>query len=301
VEKLDSKVNISVYNFILNSNNVNFNTQHLALAIKHKKFDLIEFLINKKKIKCDESCIIYYYNNFEYYLNKKEIYDLIFENIDFTHKCLELACERLHVNAIMDILNQRSFMPNFDLYLEILLMKSDALKSDTINKILLAFSSFGNKLSEEHIIKFLNRGIYLDENLIKDYKATEKFSTACIHPEYYNAGCKDIYWLRKLCNGNITLKILDEIKKFINKEKIYPDYECFKNAKRDIRLWLLLSKYVDINNDDGKKETSKKIAVKKPAAKKPAKKPAAKKVAKIIEKKHGSDSESESDSGSDSD
>ena len=110
-------------------------------------------------------------------------------------------------------MNQRSFVPDFNKCVKVILENlsrptfepkfkiSDDYHINQVNKILISFYHFGNKLNEENIIELLNNGITLDEILLKDFQPTEIFFQKCKNIGLCKSFClcNNIEWLKILC------------------------------------------------------------------------------------------------------
>jgi hypothetical protein len=261
--------------------NFKFNSNHLALAIKFKNTDMIEYLIKEHKVDCDDYCVMNYYVS-NYYVLNQQAYDLLFGDIQFTPTMLELACEHFDYRLVSDILNQKAFLPKFKIYINKTLFSKNAqniaLNKDKVNKIFALFYQFGYLMDEDDIIITLNKEVSLDEKIIRHYMPTEKFYRECLKPELCPTACKDKYWFRKLCNGTVNTKTIPEIKRTMKKNNISPDYNCFASAKNNIYLWELFKKNIDNSVDnsvDNNKDNNKddlKNAVKEKKPKKVTKK-----------------------------
>lgn len=236
------------------SENIEFNISHLLCAIKNKKCEISSYLIKEKKINSNEHCILEYYRNKLHLKNDEELDELIFDNVNFTQLCLDYACQNTHPKGISTILNQNSFYPNFNLCIDSLL-KSPGTPNN-LNQILLLFYQFGYKLTHDDIINFFNQNIKLDDKLLGDFKPDEKFYITCKYPELCSSACKDIFWLRKLCNefrGDIKSNNLPKIKRLIKSNNLKPDYKCLENAKNSGELWDFLFDCINFNNIDNNK------------------------------------------------
>jgi hypothetical protein len=263
------------------NNNIQYDSSHLLIAIINTNIRFIEYLIKNKNINVNESCIIQYYANYYFYNMNEPIYNLLFDDIQFTQNCLEYACEKLDSKTVINILNQRSFIPNFKICLDKIINKKLS-QCEPVNQILLTFYKFGNNLSEDDIIKLYNLGIKLDATLIKNYKPTSNFYDSCHNPTLCENACKDIYWLNKLCKSaeysRLTQSKKAEIKKLINTYKLNPDFECISYIYKNKDLFDILTKNMTSNNNsnnfdntdgnDAKDAKTKKKIVKKKVEKK---------------------------------
>jgi hypothetical protein len=242
--------NEKILDLLNNNNTIEFNSNHLEMSIRYTKINITNYLI-KKNIPTNENCIINFYYRYNYYHERKNIYDYLFNDITFTQKCLEAACNNSDVETIVNILNQKSFNPNFALCVNNI-VNCKCYNTGKKNKILLLFQQFGYQLSEDNIIDLCNNKVLLDDHLVKNYKPTKKFYDECKQPRNLSSACKDEYWLSILCHQpHHTEKDKKEINKIIHINKIRPNIDCLNKAKS--LQWLF-----DIITKDMKKVVEKK-------------------------------------------
>lgn len=273
---IDNVLHANIYDILFN--NFHLQSHHLSSAILNKRLNLIEYLMVEKNITCDDMCVTNYYIGGLYKMCNKHIYNLIFENTIFTSKHLELACQFRDDITAINILNQKSFILNFDAYMDVLLKKN--INTDvfvypndssvapnicaSVSKIILAMCQFGFVMDEKYIILAINNNFILDEKITQNFIPSENFYEYCFFPKRIPTACKDIYWARKMCKNYNTNKDLAELKKFVKKYNIELDYICFKNCNFNIKVMDLLS---DFSNEKNALQIKKPPQIKKPKQK----------------------------------
>jgi hypothetical protein len=205
--------------FFAIDNNDETNQYHLILAIEHHNVELIKYFLIEKNVKICEKIIVSYYDKYDFYKNDNELFEIITSDIIFTQLILNKACYNNDTNGILKILNQKDFIPNFNKCIENI-SQSKNINNDVLNEMLNIFCKFGYKITEEIIIKLIEKGFKLNDKLIKGFELTDKiYNLHRLTTEYVNGAGS---------NKKKKSNLMNSIEKIISNKNIIPDAKCFK-------------------------------------------------------------------------